>query len=84
MSVSVWCKCGSCTKHRADMQRMVLLLRAYVLLIDMIKASNLTCFTQAARLEEYVLHKPALQMAFIDAMVKKYVKGPAPEVLANQ
>lgn len=75
MLASVWCKCGKCTVQKTDIECYC--CKEHELLSD--RMEGLTCFTLKDRLEEYIVHKPALEMAFIDAMIKNFVRGPAPE-----
>ena len=59
-------ECYCCKEHELLVDRMV----------------GLVCFTDIPDIEEFVAHRPSLKMAFVDAMIKKYVRGP--EELSNR
>lgn len=72
---STWCKCGECTSQKTDVECYC--CKEHELLADRI--GDLQCITQTENLDQYIVHKPSLEMAFINAMLQKFVKGPAPE-----
>ncbi|MGH0136531.1 UNVERIFIED_CONTAM: hypothetical protein FKN15_035862, partial [Acipenser sinensis] len=42
------------------------------------KMLSLKCIPDKAELDTYIVHKPTLEMAYIDTMIKRQVKGSAP------
>lgn len=74
MLSAVWCRCQKCVVQKTDAECYC--CKEHELLIDRLK--TLICATDIAHLEEYVAHKPSLEMAYIDGMIKRYLKGPAP------
>ena len=72
---SAWCKCGQCTVQKTDVDCYC--CREHELLAD--RMDGLMCFTMTDNLDQYIVHKPSLEMAFINSMIQKFVKGPAPE-----
>ncbi len=80
MSVGAWCRCGHCTRQKTDDECYC--CKEHELLSG--RMDGLQCFTAKSDLQDYVAHRPSLEMAFIDAMIKKHVRGPAPDQLSNR
>ena len=47
------------------------------------KLDELDCITTKSGLDQYVVHRPSLEMAFIDAMIKKHLRKTVPQQLTN-
>jgi hypothetical protein len=80
MSAETWCQCGQCVKQKTDDECYC--CKEHELITE--KMDGIECFTNKTDIDQYVAHRPSLEMAFIDAMIKKHVHGPAPEQLTNK
>lgn len=80
MASSDWCKCGKCVVQKTDDECYC--CKEHELLIE--QSYTLKCATDIDNLEEYVAHKPSLEMAYIHGMIKRCLKGPAPQELSNR
>jgi hypothetical protein len=72
-----WCRCGKCTRQNTDGECYCCM--EHELLLERIHQREIKCFTEYPRLEEYVAHKPSLEMAYIQGMMRGSLRGPAPD-----
>ena len=82
MAVSTWCKRGNCAKQKSDIENYC--CKEHELGLEIVDEAEVEYITLKPQLEEYVAHKPALEMLFIDCMIRRFVKGPAPRELSNR
>ncbi len=81
MPPTAWCKCGRCVTQKTDIECFC--CRESELCLDLIDGS-LKCLTEKAELASYVAHQPSLEMMYIDGMIRRFLKGPAPSQLSNR
>ena len=69
--------CGNCVLQKTDEECFC--CQEHPLLVEELGRKQLPCICDKPGLDAYIVHKPALEMAFIDSMIRRQVKGPAPE-----
>ena len=80
MATAEWCRCGNCVVQQTDDECYC--CKDHELLVHYLNSVN--CATDIADLEEYVAHKPSLEMAFVNGMIRRCLKGPVPQQLSNR
>ena len=80
MEPSTWCKCGHCVRQKTNNECFC--CTEHELITG--KLDGIGCITAKTGLDQYVVHRPSLEMAFIDAMIKKHVRETAPQQLTNR
>ena len=76
MEPSKWCKCGKCVTQKTDPECYCCM--EHELLLDRLTDRELQCFTDMAKVRDYVAHKPSLETAYIQGMMRGSLRGPAP------
>ncbi len=82
MAVSVWCRCGHCRSRKSDEECFC--CKEHELALDIMDSTQIQCLTEKNDLESYVAHRPSLEMLFVDCLIRRFVRGPAPEQLSNR
>ena len=77
---SMWCKCGHCLQQKTNNECFC--CKEHELITG--KFDGLDCITAKSGLDQYVVHRPSLEMAFIDAMIKKHARETVPQQLTNR
>ena len=78
---TIWCKCGNCVTQKTDPECYC--CTEHELLVDQVTELG-TCITNKPSLDDYVTHKPMLEMMYIDGMIRRLLTGPAPTELTNR
>ncbi len=75
MAIAKWCECGRCVKQKTDDECFC--CTEHKLIVD--KMDNIECICEKEGISEYIAHRPSLEMAFIDELIKKNLRGPVLE-----
>ena len=79
MEPSTWCKCGHCLWQKTNNECFC--CKEHELITG--KLDGLDCITTKSGLDQYVVHRPSLEMAFIDAMIKKHLRKTVPQLTSR-
>ena len=71
------CKCGHCLRQKTN-NECFYYKKKHKLITG--KLDGLDCITTKSGLDQYVVHRPSLEMAFIDVKIKKHLRKTVPQL----